>query len=329
LKKNLCLISSLILLLLSCRNLKTDWMSVNCQYCPPVGYRYLFAGPDKESVGGLEDNNEGYVDFIGMPAGISMYTSLKDLQQLPYIDVPAFRNVMIALGLNLQDELREINAGSYDKEIRQMGKWIKASGRPVFLNIGYDFDSKGNHYEPSEYRAAFIRITNILREGDVRNFRTLWQSSGRSRPGEPLTSWYPGDEYVDWMGYSYDHRERDEEASVGLSRNEPGTEMRRLASERSIPVFIWDASPRGYDAMKDESQEVWDSWYKPFFQHIEDYADLIKAVSYSNKLTEGNDARIQAYPLIRKRWTREIRKPAWVHRTILEENKEFKPQELK
>lgn len=323
--KNLILIL-LLPALFSCRNLKTDWISENSQYRPPPGYRYLFAGRDPESIGGLEDYGEGYVDFIGMPSGISLNIKIselitieseQELNEQQYMDNSAFRNVMLALGLDMTGELKKIIAGDYDWMIIHLGEWIRKSGRPVFLKIGYEFDSAENDYNPSDYRTAFIRITEILRENTVFNFRTLWQSSGRDEVRDQLLNWYPGDEYVDWLGYSYYDQDPDD----------AGKEILLLAAERGLPVFIADAAPRGSDTKMDDPEELWEGWYKPFFKHIADHADLIQAVSYNNSFTtEQEDHRLQAAPLIRERWRREMKTPGWIHRTMSEDNKEFFPR---
>lgn len=42
----------------------------------------LFVGQDLGSVGGLEKYNQGYVDYFGVPAGVTIYTSLESLEGL-------------------------------------------------------------------------------------------------------------------------------------------------------------------------------------------------------------------------------------------------------
>ena len=87
-----------------------------------------------------------------------------------------------------------------------MGTFIQQADRLVFLRIGYEFDGEWNHYSPSKYIPAFRYIVDRLRENGVTNFVSVWQSAtypGGTYLNLPFQDWYPGDEYVDWLGLSY------------------------------------------------------------------------------------------------------------------------------
>ena len=100
---------------------------------------------------------------------------------------------------------------------------------------------------------------------------------------DELESWYPGDEYVDWCGYSF------------FSRFDE-VQMIDFARKKGKPVFIAEASPTiSTTSVKvdgktketvlsnpDHAREAWIKWFVPFFQTIEENEDVIKAVSYIN-----------------------------------------------
>ena len=272
-----------------------NWMSENYDYYPPPGYRYLFTGNDVPSI-------DGYVDSIGIPAGIRLNIGIRDLRELldhpeemeemKFIKTSAFRNVMLFIGLDLTGECNEINSGAYDFEIKALGDWIKTTSRPVFLGMGTGLDPDLTSTNPEDYSESYIRITTILRDRDIKNVRTIWPYGGTG---------YPGDAYVNGVSYSYSER-GPEEAS---------RQILNFAAEHNLPVFLIAAAPRYTGLNQDESLDLWENWYDPFLKHIEDHAVQIKAVSLRN-------VQMQEAPLIRKRWINEMKTPAWIHRTLID-----------
>ena len=48
------------------------------------------------------------------------------------------------------------------------------------------------------------------------------------------------------------------------------------------PVFIAEATPRGIFFDKEDPEKIWNTWFKKFFEHIEQNKDVIRAASYIN-----------------------------------------------
>jgi len=69
-----------------------------------------------------------------------------------------------------------------------------------------------------------------LEEMGVQNVAYVWQSHGWEEPMERLEAWYPGDEYVDWCGYSFFSRWAE-------------ANMIAFARKHNKPVFIAEATP--------------------------------------------------------------------------------------
>ena len=301
---------------------------------PEEGKILFFAGQDLGAVGGLDNYTEGYVDFFGIPAGITSYTSVKHLEALDtlnnggagdqfagaYLNDPDFANASIAIGLYMVDQLDEINSGKLDGNIKQLGEWIKKTNRPVFLRIGYEFEGEWNHYPPKPYIKAYRRIVTQLQEQGVNNFVSVWQSTGYEEQRDNLLRWYPGDEYVDWMAYSYFNHKPDE----------AGIEIRRLAREKEKPVMMAEVTPRGMDILLDDGETIWNKWFVPFIAHVDKNSDVIKAVAYINQRWDDQpmwkgqgwgDSRIQAEAFVRQQWSKEIVRPRWVHGPLLGKDK--------
>ncbi|NLS11686.1 hypothetical protein HGP28_02125 [Vibrio sp. SM6] len=284
----------------------------------------LFVGQDLGAVGGLAQYDNGYVDYFGHPAGITIYTSLQSLEGLTekvnygagdnhanlYLQDPGYNGVDIAIGLSLVDQLDKVNSGELDANIVKFAQWMAQSERKIYLRIGYEFEGAWNGYAPESYKKAFRRIVDGLRKEGVSNVEFVWQSSGYEEERDDLLQYYPGDNYVDWIAYSYFNHDP----------KEAGKEMLRLAREKGKPVMIAELTPRGANLMLDDGKELWDSWFVPFLQHLEDNQDVIGIIAYINALWDEQpmwkgqgwgDTRLQSNLYLSGKWRRTIKREGW------------------
>lgn len=301
-KRYFVLLISLLMLLTSCAAAQEEEKRV-----------MLFIGQDLGAIGGLEGYNEGYIDTFGMPDGVTTYTNLPSLSGLytldnwgsgdvcaqMYVNASTFDGVNMALGLHLVGHLAPTAKGVYQSSIKRLGEFIANSGRTVYLRIGYEFDGSWNAYDPDEYVLAFRKIVDTLHEMGVTNFQTVWQSSGNGT-AQHLLQWYPGDDYVDWMGYSY----------FTGSGTVIGKGILQLAREHGKPVFIAESTPKS-NLSAGNGRLLWMLWYEPFLKHIETNSDVIGAISYINcnwneqpmwKGQGWGDSRIQVNEEITAKW---------------------------
>jgi hypothetical protein len=285
------------------------------------GRTSLIIGQELGAVGGFPgDHDQGYVDYVGMPAGVTIYTDLHfpvSLQQRfdvgsgvlcgpCYLDNPAFDGTMMAIGLYMVGDLPNVVAGARDANIQLLGEFIQRADRPVLLRIGYEFDGSWNAYDPALYVQAFRRIMDRLRAQGVRNVAAVWQSSGSNTNKTSLLRWYPGDDYVDWVGYSY------------FRQSNPSGGMMTIARERAKPVMIAEATPQRNLSLGDPVQH-WNTWFAPFFTHVRSNADVVKAVAYINTRwfdqpawgAGWGDSRVQIRPEIKARWIAELQDAMW------------------
>jgi hypothetical protein len=288
----------------------------------PEGKTWLFVGQEMGATGGFpDDHDQGYVDYVGHPAGITTYADLRfasalhyrynvgtgDICSQCYVDNPAFDGSMIALGLHLVGDLPNIVSGARDAQIDVLGDWIRGTDRMVFLRIGYEFDGSWNGYDPAQYKAAFRRIVTRLRANGVENFATVWQSSGTTRNPSTLLRWYPGDDVVDWLGYSYFNQTYN-----------PSDGVREVAAGKRKPVMIAEATPKRNLSLGDPVVH-WNAWFQTFFDRIEAEQDQIKAVAYINTrwfaqpgwTASWGDSRVQIRGEIKSRWLDEIGGDIW------------------
>lgn len=318
-------------------NIKIE--SIKAKFEPDDGECFFFIGQDMRAIGGLENYSDGYCDHFEIPVGITLYTGFakgtasygyiqkgndgiktianwgaEDSCIQCYIDDPDFKNSMIAIGLSLVGNEKKVAKGQHDDLIRELGEWIKGIERPVFLRIGYEFDGwDWNLYNKKQYLESWRRIHSMFAKMEVKNVAFVWQSKGTDSGQAILEAWYPGDDLVDWCGYSY--------------FDIPDEEMLTFARKHKKPVFIAEATPILFNGKQfsdtfftnpEHAKQAWEDWFVPFIKTLNDNKDVIKAFSYinvnwsiqpmwiDNSIFKHVDSRIQKSEFITKKWLEEI-----------------------
>ncbi len=244
--------------------------------------------------------------------------------------------------------LDDINAGKYDELIDEMGGYFKALDRPVYLRIGYEFDGYWNCFQPEPHKKAFVRIVERLRALGADNVASVWQSATWPFDNTDWEKWYPGDEVVDWIGFSLFLTDQGYHEGAPPDPNTIRDSLLAFARSRNKPVMVAESANQGYDnaaltrsvITKKEVQprtpeQIWQEWYHPYFEYIYANADVIRAVIYINSLwdiqqmwncREGfnagqpgclkgywGDTRVQVNPQIKAKWVEELSKDRWLH----------------
>lgn len=354
--KKLFLIS-VVLVLIACSNNKNGKASESTVASEPIGKErakfepddgkcILFVGQELEAIGGLDQWTDGYLDHFDKPGGFTMYTKIRPGDEEfgftysglagikttdDWGDGPSnmslqiadkdFTDMALAIGLELVNHEGAVARGERDSLVTALGEWIKSlNDRPVFLRIGYEFSGSWNHYNREDYISAFRRIKDRYDEMNIDNVAYVWQSHGSEEPMDLLESWYPGDEYVDWCGYSFF-------ASFDQAN------MIEFARKKGKPVFIAEATPTikhpngkpgktKATILSNPSQadEAWEKWFTPFFNTIYENPDVVKAVSYinchwkshrmwlENPTFQEVDARLHINESIANKWKQETDK---------------------
>ncbi len=116
-----------------------------------------------------------------------------------------------SMGVNQEEySLATIISGKHDEYIRQSARAIANYNNPVFLRFAHEMN--GNWYpwsgtvngnSPEQYALAWKHVVAIFRSEGVVNVTWVWTPNAGSVPNTQnnvLASYYPGDEYVDWVG---------------------------------------------------------------------------------------------------------------------------------
>lgn len=182
--------------------------------------------------GTLGDGSFGLANYSHMTgeSAVSFYYSLTDsynLEYWSYLYGPALRDGTRAflLYLNFEEEGAEcprIVSGSYDAKLIETFGYLNTLSCPVFVRIGGEMNVWGNQAKPADFIAAYQHVVNIARSQAPRA-AMVFSPNYSSANKVDMDVYYPGDQYVDWVGVSlyYDrwHRsgdtQRDEFYGVG------------------------------------------------------------------------------------------------------------------
>jgi mannan endo-1,4-beta-mannosidase len=103
--------------------------------------------------------------------------------------------------------IADIAAGMYDSYLTKFANDIAAFKRPIVISFGHemngDWYSWGyRHTSPTDFIAAWRHIVNLFRRQGADNVKWLWQVNSLSSRTSPVQPWWPGSQYVTWVGIS-------------------------------------------------------------------------------------------------------------------------------
>lgn len=140
---------------------------------------------------------------------ISFYYGMNDsytLEYWSYLYGPALRSGDRAflVYLNFEEEAAtcpKVTGGVYDAKLAETFGYLNTLSCPVFVRIGGEMNVWGSQAKPADYIAAFRHVVDIARAYAPRAsmvFSPNFSSANRV----DMDVFYPGDQYVDWVGAS-------------------------------------------------------------------------------------------------------------------------------
>lgn len=126
----------------------------------------------------------------------------------------------VRTGLRLDD----VSAGRYDTYIEEFALSAKAAGAPLLVRFAHEMNASGSPWAEGydgngrgDYRAAFRHVHEVFHQVGADNVLWVWAPNIRAPGTDSLERYYPGDDYVDWIGidgYSYPRAGCDSVAEV-------------------------------------------------------------------------------------------------------------------
>ncbi|GAA0636825.1 hypothetical protein GCM10009535_11430 [Streptomyces thermocarboxydovorans] len=97
----------------------------------------------------------------------------------------------------------ELDASVIDVQARRIKEYGDRTGKKVFLSFDLEMDTRTpDNGTPAEYVEAYRHIHDRFRELGVDNVVWTWIITGYLGHAELFQQMYPGDAYVDWIGYN-------------------------------------------------------------------------------------------------------------------------------
>jgi hypothetical protein len=165
--------------------------------------------------------------------------------------------------------LREILAGKWDEYIDRWGDAAREFGKPMIIAFGVemngdwfpwsgwyygadrwiDLDDDANpeagEWEgPDVFKKTYRHVVDRVRARGAANIKWMFHTNNYSYPIDTWNfapSYYPGADYVDWLGMSVYGQQFKDEASPGIQSllDWPYEEMSRLDANKPIMVAEW------------------------------------------------------------------------------------------
>jgi mannan endo-1,4-beta-mannosidase len=124
----------------------------------------------------------------------------------------SFARMALAHGATVIDDLEPTSVtlaaivdGQQDSYLDGYAQQIKRFGHPVILSFGPEMN--GNWYSwgwthdpPQQFVAAWRHVVDVFRELGVTNITWMWTVNGIGGSTGPVADYWPGAEYVDWVG---------------------------------------------------------------------------------------------------------------------------------
>jgi hypothetical protein len=99
----------------------------------------------------------------------------------------------------------KIAAGGFDTYLRAFARSVRDFGHPVVIGFGHEMNAYWyswgyRHLPPSTFVAAWRHIVTLFRDQGVSNVTWLWTLQADESGTGPIASWWPGAQYVTWVG---------------------------------------------------------------------------------------------------------------------------------
>jgi mannan endo-1,4-beta-mannosidase len=113
-----------------------------------------------------------------------------------------------------------IAAGTYDEYLSSYADGVADFGHAVVIGFGHEMNARGYTWgygdvPASTFVAAWRHIVTLFRDDGADNVTWLWTLEADGPGTGPIASWWPGAQYVTWVGIDgYYYRPTDTFASV-------------------------------------------------------------------------------------------------------------------
>jgi len=171
----------------------------------PLHYLGVYEPGSPSSYSGIEQ----FAQAVGrQPNLVSYYSGWEEKFQETFAETAASHGATTIVQVDPTNiSLASIAAGKYDSYINSFANEITAFKKPVVISFGHEMNGFWEtwgygHASPSSFVAAWRHFVNVFRKQGADNVTWLWQVNSSSPQTGPVQYWWPGAQYVTWVGVS-------------------------------------------------------------------------------------------------------------------------------
>lgn len=137
-------------------------------------------------------------DFVAPVGSYLTYFSMTERQTAPYYPANKIieeNNSVVTIGYTV-DYLDSVDYNIIRQSLDNLAKYNK----PMFIRFANEMNVSSLGDDPDRYVEIFRKVADIIHE--YPNFAVVWSPNDMGALDRPFEYFYPGDEYVDWIGVS-------------------------------------------------------------------------------------------------------------------------------
>jgi hypothetical protein len=217
--------------------------------------------------------------------------TIKDFGSIPFIRLMP-RSDYLENKSDPVYSLQKIADGKFDKELNVWADDARNYGEPLMVEFGtemngnwFPWSGEHNGKNPQFFKDAYIHIIKLFREKEVFNITWVFHVNYDSAPNEEwnnMSAYYPGDEYIDWIGMSIygSQNSKDEWINITDIFDNAYKNLAEISDNKPLAIFE-------YGVVEHERKA---EWIKTFFKLMksEKYS-RIKGISYWHSNWENED----------------------------------------
>jgi len=191
--------------------------------------------------------------------------------------------------------LQKIIDGKFDKNLKTWALGAKKYGEPLMVEFGtevngnwFPWSGANNGNNPEKFKDAYIHIIELFRNQKVNNITWVFHVNYESAPNEDwnsMSAYYPGDDYIDWIGMSIYGVQKTGDDWINISDIFDDAYKNLSAVSKNKPLGIFE-----FGIIEHERKY---EWIKSFFDLLKSGKyDRIKGISYWHSRWDNEDGSV-------------------------------------
>jgi hypothetical protein len=149
---------------------------------------------DFAQAAGRQPNLLGYYSGWAEPFDTSFAKMIRTHGIIPFVQIDPTDASVAAVA-----------AGTYDPYLRSYAASVRNFRTPVVIGFGHEMNARWyswgyGHVTPATFVAAWHHIVTLFRGQGAGNVTWLWTIQADEAHTGPVASWWPGSQYVTWIG---------------------------------------------------------------------------------------------------------------------------------